>query len=365
MFLKALHLVNFKNYSEATVELTEGINIFTGSNGSGKTNILDAVYYLAMCKSYFASGDLQNIKHGEQFAIISGDFYINNDLQQIFCSLRKDQKKIFKKNNEEYEKLADHIGLIPVVMIAPQDHELVTEGSDQRRKFIDTILSQTDHHYLDNLIRYNRFLSQRNALLKQHSRNGVNDYSLFEFYDAQLNELGTKIHDSRKVFIKDYEPLFIKHFNHITSHGETPELIYVSQLNNSDLRTLLSDNFRKDLQLEFTSAGIHKDDIAFSINNFPVRKYASQGQQKSYTTALKLAQFEYISNQKKTKPIILLDDIYDKLDDHRVDQLMQMINEHLFGQVLITDTNELRIKSIFDKLGVPTNCYKVNKGAIS
>jgi DNA replication and repair protein RecF len=365
MYLQSLSLLHFKNYAETEFQLIDGINIFTGNNGSGKTNILDAVHYLSMCKSYFTVSDVQNIMHNEAFAVINGSF-IKDDLNEhVLCSLRRDQKKVFKRNAEEYEKLAEHIGSFPVVMIAPQDHELVTEGSEVRRKFIDGILAQVDAIYLDDLIKYNKFIVQRNALLKQNSRSGGADYSVFEFYDLQITALGNSIHQKRKQFFEIFENLFQKRFNFIADNIETVSIAYTSQLLDNSLDEILKTNFKKDLALEYTCAGIHKDDIDFRINGMPVKKFGSQGQQKTYTTALKLAQFEYISIQKKSKPIVLLDDIYDKLDDNRVSKLMQMVNEHQFGQVLITDTNAERIKNIFDQLNVEVKCFSVVKGKIN
>lgn len=365
MFLKSLSLLQFKNYAEAEVQLIDGINIFTGTNGSGKTNILDAVHYLSMCKSYFTANDVQNIKHSEPFSVINGTFIVNDVSEQIFCSLRREAKKVFKRNSEEYVKLGEHIGLFPVVMIAPQDHELITEGSDERRKFIDSIISQVDHIYLDDVIKYNKIIAQRNALLKQCSRNANSDYSLFEFYDLQLASLGVSIYEKRKNFFLTFEKLFQRSFSFITANIESVSLNYTSQLHEISLGDLLQKNFNKDLNLEYTSVGIQKDDIEFKINDFAVKRYGSQGQQKTYTTALKLAQFEFISNTKNMKPIVLLDDIYDKLDDLRVSKLMQMVNEHKFGQVLITDTNETRIKKIFDELNVEVSCTSVDKGVIA
>lgn len=364
MYLQSLSLLHFKNYPEAEVSLIDGINIFTGNNGSGKTNILDAVHYLSMCKSYFTVSDVQNIMHTQAFAVINGEFIKDEIKEQVLCSLRRDQKKVFKRNAEEYEKLAEHIGCFPVVMIAPQDHELITEGSEVRRKFIDGILSQVDAIYLEDLIKYNKFITQRNALLKQNSRSGNTDYSVFEFYDSQIIALGKTVHLKRKKFFETFENLFQKRFNFITDNTETVSISYASQLHDESFDELLKLNFRKDLALEYTSSGIHKDDIEFKINSMPVKKFGSQGQQKTYTTALKLAQFEYISLLKNSKPIVLLDDIYDKLDDNRVNKLMQMVNEHQFGQVLITDTNAVRIKNIFDTLQVEVNCFHVENGKI-
>ena len=364
MYLQSLSLLNFKNYTDTEFTLIDGINIFTGNNGSGKTNILDAVHYLSMCKSYFTVSDVQNIMHNEAFAVINGNFIVDNLNEHILCSLRRDQKKVFKRNTEEYEKLAEHIGSFPVVMIAPQDHELITEGSDVRRKFIDGILAQVDAVYLYDLIKYNKFILQRNALLKQNSRNGSTDYSIFEFYDLQITALGNAIHQKRKLFFEIFEGLFQKRFNFIAANMEAVSIAYNSQLFENSLGEILKTNFKKDLALEYTSAGIHKDDMEFKINGMPVKKFGSQGQQKTYTTALKLAQFEYISIQKNSKPIVLLDDIYDKLDDNRVSKLMQMVNEHQFGQVLITDTNANRIKNIFDKLNVDVKCFSVEQGQI-
>ena len=364
MHLREIQLLNFKNYNEAVIELSSGVNCFTGLNGSGKTTVLDAVHYLSMCKSYFTASDVQNIKQGENFSVLIGEFIHRDTSDKIFCSIRKDQKKIFKRNNEEYEKLSDHIGLFPVIMIAPQDHNLITEGSEIRRRFIDSIISQIDHDYLHNLITYNRFIVQRNALLKQCAQSGNADYGLFEYFDFKIGESGNVIYQKRKLFFDEFKIEFNKIYKFLTSGNENPDLDYESHLRSGHLESQLKANFGKDLDTNFTTTGIHKDDVVFRLNEMPVKKFASQGQQKTFVTALKLAHYEFMRQKKNLKPIVLLDDIYDKLDDERVSKLMQLVSEDEFGQLIITDTNATRIKNIFENINVELKTFEVDSGRL-
>ncbi|MBK8847606.1 MAG: DNA replication and repair protein RecF [Bacteroidetes bacterium] len=365
VILKNLQLSNFKNYEDCHLDLDEQINCFAGNNGAGKTNILDAVHYLCLCKSYFTAGDVQNIRFNEQAAFILGNFISGDTSHQVLCTLRKDQKKIIKHNGNELERLADHIGTLPLVMISPIDSELITEGSDIRRKFIDSIISQSNAHYLHHLIQYNRALVQRNNLLKQLSKTAFLDQSLMEVYNEQMLAHGNIIHAQRATFFKQFSLLFNETYKTLTPNSEQADLIYESQLNTENFDVLLKSHLQRDVDLQYTAVGIHKDDVVFTLNNMPVKKYGSQGQQKSFTVALKLAQYYYMSLQKDCKPILMLDDIYDKLDELRVSKLMQMVSEHKFGQILITDTNAERIKNIFEKIKEPITIHLVKENRVT
>jgi DNA replication and repair protein RecF len=364
MFLQQLSVINFKNYAEAGLNFNDGVNVFTGNNGAGKTNLLDAIHYLSLCKSYFNPIDSQQIKQGADFFIITGNFNKNGSKEAIACSVKRNQKKQFKRNKKDYQRLADHIGLFPLVMVSPYDISIIIEGSDERRKFIDNVISQTDNLYLDELISYNKVLINRNALLKQIADTGRYDPSLMEVYDEQLIASGTKLFEKRKAFMESFTGIFNKRYSYLSDDAELVELSYESQLLTDDFAALLKKNMEKDRVLERTSAGIHKDDLLFTIHGMPMKKFGSQGQQKSFLIALKLAQYSFLYQQNGFKPILLLDDIFDKLDDSRITKLMQMISNHDFGQVFITDTNVGRVQLIFDTIGVAITLFKVKGGEI-
>lgn len=346
MFLKKISLFNYKNFSEASFEFDTKINCFVGKNGIGKTNVLDAIYHLSYGKSYFNPLAVQNIKHGEEFFVIDGDFEKNERTEQIVCSLKKNQKKILKRNGKQYEKFSDHIGFIPLVIISPADRDLIVEGSETRRKFIDSVISQLDANYLQELIQYQKVLVQRNALLKYFALNHVFENDTLSIYNEQLNGLGKRIFEKRTKFITDFIPVFNKHHQIITGSEETVQLVYESQLFEKNLLALLEENINKDRALHYTSVGIHKDDLSFEINQYPIKKFGSQGQQKSFLIALKLAQFEFIKKLSGVKPILLFDDIFDKLDETRVEKIIEMVNNDIFGQLFISDTHPERTESI-------------------
>ena len=364
MYLRQLNLINFKNYSEVSVEFSPTVNCFTGTNGSGKTNLLDAIHYLSMTRSYFHAGDTQNIKHGEQMLFIQGDFIRNGMEESVYCGIKTGQKKQFKRNQKEYDRLSDHIGEFPVVMIAPTDQELITEGSEVRRKFIDSIISQYDHDYLEALINYNKILQQRNALLKQAYVSGFIDWSVFVVWDEQLVNFGEKIVAKRKEFIAGFEPLFHDLFNFICGNREAATLTYESRLNEFSFAELLGMSQTKDLNLQYTTAGIHKDDLLISLKGYPAKKYASQGQQKSLVIALKLAHYKFLCEKGISKPIVLLDDIFDKLDEGRVLRLMEWISRDGFGQICITDSHADRIAKIFNEIQIPIRLFRVTDNAV-
>lgn len=353
MHLKQLSLFNFKNYAESTFEFSAQANCFSGLNGKGKTNVLDAIYYLCMCKSFFNATDSLNIKHDASFFTIHGIFNLNGNTEDIFCGLKQGQKKIFKRNQKEYSRLAEHIGLLPVVMIAPVDQELITGGSEERRKFMDSIICQFDKIYLDDLTTYHKILQQRNALLKQLSKTSSADVSALQIWDEQLVSYAVKIYAARKRFVNDFDPLFKNFYSVISDDTEEVTLTYDSHLHEADFMQQLQHAFLRDRMLQYSTIGTHKDDLILRIGNHPARRFGSQGQQKSLVVALKLAQFELLKNARGLKPILLLDDIFDKLDETRVSKLMELVSHHTFGQIFITDTNAERILSIFGSIDTP------------
>jgi DNA replication and repair protein RecF len=364
MYLRKLLVINFRNYQDATLDFSPAVNCFTGVNGSGKTNILDAIHYLSMTKSYFSFSDSHNIRHGDHMLMIQGEFDRDDIVETVLCGIRQGQKKQFKRNQKEYDRLSDHIGEFPVVMIAPTDQELITEGSEIRRKFIDSIISQYDHNYLEDLIRYNQVLSQRNTLLKQAATRGLVDNASLSVWDDRLVYYGERIYEKRKEFISGFEPLFNKLFTYIADSGEIAGITYESQLHEGSFSALLQVNHDKDLDFQYTTHGIHKDDLVFTLKGFNARRYASQGQQKSLVIALKLAHYNYLCKRGFARPIVLLDDIFDKLDEGRVARLMQLVSNGEFGQLFITDTHRDRIQSIFASIKVPVKMFSVQDGTV-
>lgn len=354
MFLKSLSLIQFKNHAEQQFSFTPGINCLVGENGVGKTNVLDAIYYLTFCKSYFNPVDSQNIKHDEGFFMVQGEFDREGKAEVIHCGLKKGQKKSFKRNKKEYDRLADHIGLFPLVMVTPSDTDLIHNGSELRRKFIDGVISQFNKSYLDHLLNYNRAVSQRNAFLKRLAEERRTDDTTLEVWDMQLEQYGTPIFEARKEFLQRFIPIFQRYYELLGQGREEVSLEYDSQLMSNPLSKLLNDHKSKDYRLTYTSVGIHKDDLAFLINGHPLKKFGSQGQQKSFVVALKLAQFDYIKEQKGIKPLILLDDIFDKLDPSRVKALLQLVSEDHFGQIFVTDANKERMNELFSDIHAQT-----------
>ncbi|HLN53041.1 MAG TPA: DNA replication/repair protein RecF [Lentimicrobium sp.] len=347
MYLKSLQLYNFKNYSENNFDFSENINCFIGDNGAGKTNILDAIYYLSFTKSYFNLLDNQNIKHGEDFFAIHGKFVRNNHPDEVSCIQRKNMKKQFRINGKDYERMVEHIGEFPLVLVSPYDRDLINEGSDIRRKYIDSVISQFDKHYLNDLVIYNKALFQRNALLRHFSEKHYFDKASIEIYDKQMEAPAGRIYEKRVEFLNGFIPVFRNYFEFISNRKEIVDIIYLSGLADNTLGEILTLNSERDLTMKYTTGGIHKDDLDFLIGDLPVKKFGSQGQQKSFLIALKLAQFEYTKSTRGFKPILLLDDIFDKLDYKRVSQIIEMVGDHNFGQVFITDTQPERIDMLF------------------
>ncbi len=346
MHLKKIALFNYKNFSEASFEFDTKINCFVGKNGVGKTNVLDAIYHLSYGKSYFNPLAVQNIKHDEEFFVIDGEFEKNERNEQIVCSLKKGQKKILKRNSKQYDKFSDHIGFIPLVIISPADSDLIVEGSETRRKFLDSVISQLDSNYLQQLIHYQKIVSQRNALLKYFALNHIFETDTLYIYNEQLDGLGQAIFEKRRQFIDEFIPIFNKHHQAITGTEEAVQLVYISHLHEKTLLQLLQENINKDRALHYTSVGVHRDDLSFEIDNYPIKKFGSQGQQKSFLIALKLAQFEFVKKQSGEIPILLFDDIFDKLDETRVEKIVEMVNNEVFGQLFISDTHPQRTENI-------------------
>lgn len=364
MHLKRLNLINFKNYNELDIKLCKGINCFVGHNGVGKTNLFDSIYYLSFCKSYFNPSDSQNIRHGEEFFVIQGEFEKDESIEKIYCGLKRNNKKQFKRNNTEYQKLADHIGFIPLVMVSPADSALITEGSEERRKYINGVISQFDREYLDNLIRYNKALSQRNSLLKDFSRNRPYDVESLDIWDQQLALLNKSIHQTRQHFISELLPIFQFYYEYIAQGQEIVELRYQTQGDQADWYELIKKNREKDRILQYSTVGIHKDDLKLNIKGFPIKRQGSQGQQKTFLLALKLAQYDFLKKISKIKPLILLDDVFDKLDTKRIRQIIKLVSEDHFGQTFITDTSEDHLSSILEQIPVEHRVFRVEKDEI-
>ncbi|MBT4951529.1 MAG: DNA replication and repair protein RecF [Pelagibacteraceae bacterium] len=350
LILNKLSLINYKNIDSKAFVFDYKINCFVGDNGVGKTNVLDSIYHLAMTKSYFNSITSQSINHKAEFMVIEGNFKKGNKSEKIISSLKKGQRKTFKRNGKIYKKFSDHIGLIPVVMISPYDRDLIQEGSSNRRKFIDNVISQNNKTYLSHIISYQKILYQRNALLKYFKKNNNFDINILKVYDDQLYELSSPIYKIRIDFFKNFVPVFINRYNSISQNKEKVDISYDSQLNHESLDYLLKNSIEKDRIVQYTSCGIHKDDLIFEIDNFPIKKYGSQGQQKSFLIALKLAQFDYLKTKSNSSPILLLDDIFDKLDNKRVKELIKLVNDDEFGQLFISDTDYNRTETIIKEI---------------
>jgi len=364
MYLESLSLVNFKNLEEVDIRFSPDLNCFIGNNGAGKTNLMDAIYYLSFCKSFINPADNMNIRHQEDFFFIQGKYQRFDQEESIYCGLKAGQKKHFKRNRKEYKKLAEHIGLLPLVIVTPSDIELIMGGSEERRKFLDALISQYDHVYLDHLIRYNRALLQRNKLLKQFASERFFRKDLLEVWDDQLVRFGMLIHEKRVEYIQHLQPVFQDYYELISAGKEKIGLIHQSQLYENDFQSLMTENQQKDCLLQFTSAGIHKDDIIFTLGNYPIKKLGSEGQKKTFLVALKLAQFDFIKKMSGLTPVLLLDDIFDKLDKHRVKQIVKLVADDHFGQIFITDTNREHLDQIIHEVSAGSKIFLVYNGTV-
>ncbi|MFH2096413.1 MAG: DNA replication/repair protein RecF [Bacteroidota bacterium] len=359
MYLKNLAIVNFKNYEQAELSFSPKINCFIGNNGVGKTNLLDAIFYLSFCKSYFNPIDSQNIRHENDFFVLQGTYQRQDNAENIYCGMKRNNKKQFKRNKKEYEKLSEHIGLLPLVMISPADIRLIIEGSEERRKYMNFVISQYDKQYLNNAINYNKALIQRNALLKQFDNGKKYDIDTLDIWTDKLIQLGKQIYGKRVGFIDTLQVIFQKYYNFISDGRESVKLIYDSQFHNDDPEVLYKKALQKDRILQYSTVGVHKDDLQLELNGHPIKKEGSQGQQKTYLMALKLAQYDFLTRGDNCQPLLLLDDIFDKFDSERVAQIIKLVSENHFGQIFITDTNRERLTHILSEISIDYKIFEI------
>lgn len=364
MYIEKLHIINFKNFEEAKLNFSQKANVLVGLNGSGKTNLLDAIYYLAFTKSAFNASDLNTVREGESATFIKGSFQNGEKLRELTCGLQRGSKKSFREEGQEYAKLSDHIGKYPVVLMEPDDTELIKGGGEVRRKFIDGILSQIDPVYLSNLISYNHILKQRNSLIKMFNDGKAFDATALDIYDQQLIANGEILFDSRTLFINEFVPVFQKYYNFLVQEKELANIQYASGIEEGSFQEGLMKSRRKDFALGRTTFGVHRDDFLFLLDGFDIKKRGSQGQQKSFVIALRLAQREVISNHKGFSPILLMDDIFDKLDDFRIERLLELIHQGL-GQFFITDARPDRTQGLLDRINVSAHVFVVENGKVS
>ena len=359
MIIRKLSLINFKNHPSKSFDFSPQINCFVGHNGVGKTNVLDALHYISVGKSFLGNSDLSNVQFNEDFFAIEAEIFDGEKDTIIKVQQPKDSKKVIKKNDKTYERMADHIGFLPSVMISPYDSNLISDSGESRRKFLDGMISQTDSQYLFNIIQYQKTLKQRNALLKYFQKNRTFDPDSLEIYNEPLIKFGSKIFEKRNQFVSELNPV-VQHFYKIISGGkETVALAYSSDLAEISMEILLKENLEKDRVLTYTSSGIHKDDLLFEMNGNLIKKTGSQGQQKSFLISLKLAQIKKIKELTGKNPILLLDDIFDKLDDHRVSQLISLINQENFGQMFITDTHKDRTEAVVKRINEESRVFEI------
>lgn len=360
MILKKLSILNYKNILQSEVDFSPKMNCFFGNNGMGKTNLLDTIHYLSFCKSHINTPDSLIINNDQDMCVIQGDYEYEGRGEEIFCAIRRRQRKQFKRNKKEYDKLSEHIGLLPLVMVSPADSELIQGGSEERRRFIDLIISQQDRQYLHALIQYNKALLQRNALLK----NQCMDASLYEVLEMQLGMYGQVVYEKRQLLVSDFTPIFNEYYQTICHSKELVGLRYISQLDKGDLPDMLASNRERDRILGYTSTGIHKDELEMTLNDYLIRRIGSQGQNKTYLIALKLAQFAFLTRKGQTAPILLLDDIFDKLDAARVEQIIKLVSGDSFGQIFITDTNRKYLDEILQAMNHDYALFRVEQGEV-
>lgn len=363
MFLDSISIIQFKNLKSPELFFSTNLNCFVGNNGSGKTNVLDAVHYLSLCKSAFSLTDAQAVNHADDFFVLEGRFVSDNGKKEtITCSYKRSATKMVKRNGKEYDKLSEHIGLLPVVLVSPSDTVLIHDAADERRRFMNVFLSQIDKQYLNALVRYNQVLSQRNKLLKDGFSGDAEE--ILEVLDIQLSELGTLIYRKRGELIAGMNPLAGEYYRILSDDGEPVELSYKSDLAKGDFFELLKGSREKDRLMGHTTAGVHRDDLNMRIAGYSIRKYGSQGQQKSFLIALKLAQFDLIQQSKGLKPILLLDDVFDKLDMQRVENLIRLVSDNRFGQIFITDSNKVRLEGILSGVTNDFSLFSVSGGEV-
>ncbi|GGH54741.1 DNA replication/repair protein RecF [Dyadobacter endophyticus] len=361
MWLEKLHLTYFKSYEEKAFTFGQHVNCIVGENGSGKTNLLDAIYFLTLTKSAFHNQDALGIRHINDFFLLDGVFNEQGKHIQITCSLQRGQRKVFMADKKHYERLSDHIGLFPVVLIAPDDTDLIREGSEERRRFFDGVLGQAVPGYLNDFLQYNKILTQRNGLLKLFAERNYLDEDLLETYNEPLIVLSQRIHRHRVTFMEKFVPLFYKFYEFLSSGHEKVDVIYESEVSSPDFPAEFRRNRSRDLHAQRTGKGVHKDEYVFEIDGVTLKKFGSQGQQKSFLIALKLAQFELLKEEKGKTPILLLDDIFDKLDDRRIHKLIELIDTGFLAQVFITDARPERSQRILEHVKADVRFFEIEK----
>lgn len=364
MIFKNLSLFHFKNFETLDITFENGLNCFVGHNGAGKTNILDAIHYLSMTKSSINAVDSANIKFDEEMFLIKSSVEIDKKKHTVSCSAQSGKKKELRVDKKEHEKLSEHIGLFPLVMISPNDSDLIYDSNEIRRKFFDSAISQANKAYLRHLIAYSFALKNRNALLKQLSETGKLDEDLLQTYTLQLVEHGQPIYEEREKYLRNFLTLFQKHYSSLQSQHEVVSIAYESQLLKGDLQSQYDNLLQKDKVMQRTHVGIHKDSFLFTIYNKPLKRHGSQGQQKSFLIALKLAQYNLLSKQKGLKPALLLDDVFDKLDDERMQKLLKKVTKKDYGQLFITDARPERTTGLLEYNQLKARIFEIEKGKV-
>lgn len=363
MILKKLSIINYRNIEEATIEWSAKLNCLVGRNGVGKTNVLDAIHYLSFCRSISNPIDSQLIRHGEQFMVVEGEYATDDgEPEVVACAMKRGTRKHFKRNGKEYKRLAEHIGLVPVVLVSPADTMLIDGLSDERRRFMDMAISQFDRPYMDALVRYGKALQQRNSLLKMEEEP---DAALLDVWEEQMAVEGERIYAARKAFIDEFTPVFNSYHANISGRHETVGLDYTSHCQRGPLLDVIRRDRAKDRAVGYSLHGVHRDDLAFTIGGHPMKKEGSQGQNKTYTIALKLAQFDFLKRTaSKTTPLLLLDDIFDKLDQERVARIVEIVLGDDFGQTFITDTDSGHLERILQRCRHDYRMFEVRDGSV-
>ena len=360
MKLEHLSVVNYKNIREAEIDFSAGVNCLVGDNGMGKTNLLDAIYYLSFCKSFNSLPDSQVITHGEDFFMLNGRYELNGQPEEVRCGYKLRGRKSFKRGGKDYQRLADHIGLLPIVMLTPADATLLQGGSEERRRLMDMVIAQFNKPYLDALTRYNTALAQRNTLLKQEPP--CADINLYRIWEEQMDYYGQIIYAARKSFVEDFVPVFQEFHNQISQGHERVSLTYTSHFERGSLLPMLDEVRSRDLALGYTTRGAHKDELVMQLDDCLMKQVGSQGQNKTFLVGLKLAQFDYLCRQGLTTPILLLDDIFDKLDARRMEQIIRLVTSVRFGQIFISDTNREHLDRIVEKVSGDYKLFTVEEG---
>ena len=364
MILNKISIINYKNIKEATLDLSPKMNCLIGMNGVGKTNLLDAVYYLSFCRSAYTSIDSQVIRHGEPFFVLEGSYESDlGDPMQVYCGMKQGTKKHFKRNKKEYKRLSEHIGIIPLIFVSPADTLLIEGGSEERRRLMDVVISQYDRGYIDALNRYNKALQQRNTLLKQEDEP---DEMLMGICEEQMAEAGKVVYEKRDAFVKELIPLFQHIYQSVSEDREAVSINYISHCQRGDLLDVIRRDRFKDRAVGYSLHGIHRDDLEMTLGGYPIKREGSQGQHKTFVIALKLAQFSFLKRTPgNTTPLLLLDDIFDKLDANRVEQIVRLVSSDEYGQIFITDTNRDHLDKILSRTGFNYKIFSVDNGEIS